>query len=154
MKVRRWRGETWYDSDRRSPCFSLSSPSSWSIVNLRTFRPAPSRPWRSACASSDFSPLAISCGRSPTSPIFILPNSQHNTDSHLKSRVWALRQFSHFPALHGHTTNIAAQVPYPDRKDRAAVPDPGGMSPNHRNELLKTGALSLTFQKPALVRRE
>ena len=30
-----------------------------------------------------------------------------------KSRVWARRQFFHFPALHGHATNIAAQFPYP-----------------------------------------
>ena len=27
--------------------------------------------------------------------------------------VWALRQFFHFLALHGHATNITAQLPYP-----------------------------------------
>ena len=30
-----------------------------------------------------------------------------------KSRVWALRQFFHFLALHEHGTNTAAQLPYP-----------------------------------------
>ena len=30
-----------------------------------------------------------------------------------KSRVWALRQFFHFLALHGHAHNIAATLPYP-----------------------------------------
>ena len=114
MKVRRWLGETWYDSDRRSPCFSPSSPSSWSIANFsaRTIQAMEIRlrelrfftPGHKLRAGADITYLHL-----------VEFTSQYRQPAiHIrKSRVWALRQFFHFPALHGHAHNIAATLPYP-----------------------------------------